>query len=696
MEAREGEVKDAGASIVGYERWRVTQDDAELESIRKYNEDDCRSTQLLRDWLLGLRPAEAVAHAGGSAEAEGGAGGRGASERIIAIETELEQFRELLVAGAPKDRATWSEEHRVRELVYLLLNFHRRAAKPEWWAMFARQEMAEDDLIDDLGCLGRLRLVGNVVDENQGAKSRVYRYAYPDQETKLREGSGCTRCDTSASFGVIVAMDEEARTVDIRVGPRLKEVPDAVSIGPSGPISAEPLRKALIRFAESLVAGDERFAATKALLRKKPPKLTGRVAGAPIVDPAGEIAAEATAAVLALDRSYVFIQGPPGAGKTYTGSKIIVELLRCGKRVGVASNSHKAIHNLLAAVVERAQGAGIGFSGAKKCTSGDPETQFDGVMFENFANADELYSAQADLVAGTAWLFANPIFEETLDYLFVDEAGQVALANLIGMGTAANNIVLLGDQMQLGQPIQGVHPERSGDSTLDYLLDGVATTPPDRGIFLPTTWRMHDDVCRFISDAVYDSRLHPESKNRNQQLMLANSADPILRSTGVVFADLAHEGRAQRCPEEAELVASLYERLLAARYRDRDGREFPMAANNIMIVAPYNSQVNHLKSTLPVGARVGTIDKFQGQEAEVVLISMTTSSGDFLPRNISFLYDKNRLNVAMSRAKCLAVVIASPALLHVHCNTPEEMELVNTLCWVKEYSEMAVEMRGGD
>jgi uncharacterized protein len=291
------------------------------------------------------------------------------------------------------------------------------------------------------------------------------------------------------------------------------------------------------------------------------------------------------------------------------------------------------------------------------------------------------------LIAGTAWLFADPALEAAVDYLFVDEAGQVSLANLVAMGTAARNILLLGDQMQLGQPIQGVHPGRSGESALDYLLDGQATVPEDRGVFLGTTWRMHEDVCRFISDAVYDGRLLPDAANQRQRLVIDATAHPALKRTGIRFLPVRHDGCKQRSDAEAAVVKDLVDSLLRQAYIDRQGKRRPMTLENILVVAPYNVQVNLLKTLLPEGARVGTIDKFQGQEAEAVIVSMTTSSGEYLPRNIEFLYDKNRLNVAVSRAKCLAVVVASPELLHIRCNSPEQMELVNTLCWLREYAD---------
>ena len=257
-------------------------------------------------------------------------------------------------------------------------------------------------------------------------------------------------------------------------------------------------------------------------------------------------------------------------------------------------------------------------------------------------------------MAGTAWLFADPAADQMFDALFVDEAGQVAMANLIAAGTCARNIVLLGDQMQLSQPVQGVHPGRSGDSALDYLLDEAATIAPDRGIFLATSFRMHPGVCRFISDAVYDGRLEPEAGNVRRVLVLHDGTHRLLRAAGIVHAPIQHQGCSQGSEVEATLVREVYDSALQQRYTDRDGIEHPMSPENILVVAPYNVQVNLLKRVLPDGARVGTVDKFQGQEAELVIVSMTTSSEQDLPRHIESLYSKNRLNVAVSRAKCLA------------------------------------------
>jgi uncharacterized protein len=255
------------------------------------------------------------------------------------------------------------------------------------------------------------------------------------------------------------------------------------------------------------------------------------------------------------------------------------------------------------------------------------------------------------------------------------------------MGVAAQNIILVGDQMQLSQPLKGSHPGRSGLSALEHLLDGAATVPQERGIFLSKTRRMHPDLCRFVSDAFYDGRLMAEAGNERQCLVLDLNADPALTPTGLQFMSTEHEGCSQKSDAEADRVRQLYRSLLGQRWTDREGQVRPIEVDDIMIVSPYNMQVSLLRTRLPEGARVGTVDRFQGQEAAVVLISMATSSGDDLPRQIEFLYSRNRLNVAISRARCLAVIVASPRLLETSCSTIEQMRLVNALCWAKNFAD---------
>ena len=677
LDGRTGEVKDAGTSIVYYDRWKETGNQEFLDKIEAYNRDDVRSTHELREWLLTLRPKDLPW--GNSREAGG------MDPNITALnefEARLARYRELLLRECPDNREEWDSEDDFRELTSHLLDFHRRADKPVWWALFSRQEMSDEDLIDDVEAIGAMKQdPGRSPFPNKS--SIVYTYSYPDQETKLKTGDNCVLTSTLGSIQNL-EIDETANTVTFSCPAKKGQLPETMSIGRGGPLLTNTLKEALFRFADSLIVGDRKYPALESILKQELPRFKGKKPKSAIIDGSWEAMGQIIEAISRLDQGCLFIQGPPGTGKTYTGSYIIVDLLRRGYRIGVSSNSHKAINNLLSAVEKAAVEKKVKFRGVKKSTS-NTETQFNGKFIVDFFRNADILSGNWPLIAGTAWLFS--VMDQSLDYLFVDEAGQVALANLIAMGGAAKNIVLLGDQMQLGQPIQGVHPGRSGESSLDYLLNGIATIPPDRGIFLETTWRMHQEVCRFISDAVYDGRLKSHESNNTQRLILKRKAHPALRPTGIRFVPVVHDACSQRSQEEARVIAELFESLLKQEYLDKKGVKAPLTFKNILVVAPYNMQVNLLKRVLPKEARVGTVDKFQGQEGEVVIISMTTSSGDYLPRHIEFLFSKNRLNVAISRAKCLAILVANPALMAIQCRTVDQMALVNTLCWVKEYSD---------
>jgi RecA/RadA recombinase len=674
MAKREGEVTTAGDSIVVYEQWRKNRDEALLHRISSYNEADCRSIFLLRAWLLTLRPEELPWR-------EEAAEVPSADQQQAQREAEVRRvtYEQRLLENCT------DPERPYRALVAQLLEFHRREAKPQWWAMFDRQSRADEELIEDAECLGGLR-ADPTQPPLQDKRSLVFTYRFPPQEYKFRPGNTCRVATTLTSAGTIVDLDATQRTVRIKRGAKSGPLPDALSVIPDGPLSQKVLQEALYRFADAVIGGADRFTAVKAFLYRAMPVIDGHPTGMPIM-PEGRDLLEATSKVVAnLRQSFLFIQGPPGTGKTYVASHVIVDLLRAGHKVGISSNSHKAINNLLTAVEQAAKAHDFQFYGQKKSTANQPETFFHGDMIENVTDNDGIVP-HAALTAGTAWLFAREEFAESLDYLFLDEAGQVSLANFVAMGMSARNIVLVGDQMQLGQPIQGVHPGVSGTSTLDYLLQDQATIAPERGIFLRSTWRMHESICRFISEAVYDGCLQSAPETQQQALLLRDTAHPALMPYGIRFVPVEHTGCAQKSEEEGAIIQDLYTSLMQQEFRTRDGAIRQMGPENVLIVTPYNVQVTYLRSLLPAGARVGTVDLFQGQEAEVVLISMVTSSGEDIPRNIEFLYSKHRLNVAISRARTLTVIVASPQLLDIACQTIDQMRLVNTLCWVKAYAE---------
>lgn len=677
-------VSNAGDSILAYERWRKldadpaskAQADKQLKDIADYNEVDCRSTRLCRDWLLGKRPDGAVWFSSAAASDLDEAKLQEIRER----EAESLAIQEAIVEGiADGANREW------RELLGLLIDFHRREAKPEYWAMFYRFEEAElEELLDDPDCLADL--TADTSRERVKVKGSFdYSYFIPRQEARAGEGK-FLRTDTRGQVTVTEVEDlpDGGMRLTVRIGAKQDPIPDGCSLIPTGPIRTESQQAAIRHVADCVIKGNlDSYPAITSLLRAEYPAFRGRATGERVVQGDDPLAG-AIDAIGRLDGSYLLIQGPPGAGKTFTSSHAIVQLMRDGKRVGISSNSHKAIANLAKAICKEARNQGVAFKGIKKHDEDDiGEPDFIEVVDDNEAIEEGGHL----LVAGTSWLFSREKMRDKLDYLFIDEAGQVSLANVIAMGTCARNIVLVGDQMQLAQPIKGAHPGKSGLSALEYLLEGRATVPEDRGIFLAVTHRMHPSICEFISRAVYDERLEAAVVNERQSLVLGNDVVGPLAPTGIRFAPVDHSANSQECAEEAEAIRGAYECLLGQSWTDAKGDTHPITAEEILVVTPWNMQVSLLKAMLPEGARVGTVDKFQGQEAPVVLISMATSSGDDVTRGIDFLFSRNRLNVAISRARALAVIYASPRLLEVSCHTIEQMKLVNTLCWARAYAD---------
>ncbi len=299
--------------------------------------------------------------------------------------------------------------------------------------------------------------------------------------------------------------------------------------------------------------------------------------------------------------------------------------------------------------------------GALECikVGGDRDAAF----FEQCAGARYVGSAKDaatlleshPLVGGTAWAFSHPDLSGALDHLFVDEAGQVSIANLVWMSRAARNLVLIGDQMQLGQPIQGAHPGESGSSTLEYLLQDHATIPPDRGIFLDRTWRLHPEICRFISGAVYEDRLEPAPGNDRRVVRVPETGGRWIRSeAGLLFVPVEHEGNTQGSDEEVAVIREIVAELSGRQYTDKEGKVCgEISIEDILVVAPYNMQVRALQEALGTRDRVGSVDKFQGKQAPVVIVSMCASDVSSAPRGLEFLLSRNRLNVAISRAQSL-------------------------------------------
>jgi len=661
LDGREAAVKGGDDSVLLYERWREAGGDELLEAIRAYNEEDCLSTLLLRDWLLERR-AEAESQYGRELAWFEPEPPRELKEEAVEALAERERLRAELLAGLPDDPNELSEDERVRYLAAHLLEYHRREAKPVWWAFFDRLGKTPAELVDDAEAIGELEPVGS--EPEQRARSLVHAFTFPVQEHKLGPGDDVFDPATGKGAGEILSADDESLLL-VR-GPSLEDVSLPRALIPGGPYDTKPQRAALVRLARSL----ESYSALEGILRRERPRAGRELLQTTELE-------EMKRLVLDLDRSHLVVQGPPGSGKTWTGARLIGHLLREGKRVGVTATSHKAIHNLLFEADRVAATEGVDFKGLKKST-GSAESVFTGARIESSGDAAEFADPEVRLLAGTAWLFARAELDGQLDYLFVDEAGQVSLADALAVGTAARNVVLLGDPVQLAQVTQGTHPPGTGASVLEHLLAGAQTIPPDRGLFLERSFRLHPDVAAFVSEAFYEGRLRAAEGCERQGTAFG---------TGVRFLPVEHEGNRRSSVEEAARVRAAIDEMLGGAYTDSQGRTRPLREGDFMVVAPYNAQVRCLREALTPGVPVGTVDKFQGQEAPVVFFSMASSSGEDVPRNMEFLFSRNRLNVAVSRAKCLAILVASPKLLDIRCRTVGQMRLANALCLFVERAE---------
>ncbi|PCI43726.1 MAG: helicase [Alphaproteobacteria bacterium] len=671
---RDTEVASGGESIIVYENWRENPDgdtwqtSAILKSIRDYNIDDCDSTQELAEWLRTEQVKHGIAYLIPEGEGE---------KELPEEVTELTQLRDKIL-----QKAEWcddGDERRLLEILAWSLEFHRRENKPTWWRLFDRMGWDEADLYDDMDCLaGLVRTKTPPFLPTKRSKNKVYEYKFDANQPFKGQGKNyyvlgpdelkITRYDFQPDSGKI-SFQYKA------------ELPSIMSLVPNEFVGPKPIPGAIKSVVETLMAESLPACAIVDFLARKRPRIMGNAEGKIIKDNE-EFLSEVIQAAVNLEGSYLCIQGPPGAGKTYTARHIIGELLRQGKRVGVSSNSHKAILNLMTGMADHIADNGITATLVK--AGGDKDDPaFGNNQIKHIASVKNLQLNDNICFGGTAWAFCNDCVEDEFDYLFIDEAGQVSVANLIGMSRSCKNIILMGDQMQLGQPMQGSHPGESGMSILEYLLEGQATIPDDIGVFLPKTYRMHPAVCSLISKQVYEGKLTSVTSTKNHEIEVTGPI--ITKPAGICFVPVEHEGNKQASDEEVQAIQAIVNELLDAKFwPDEDGKPRFIGWNDILFVAPYNYQVNKLRAVLGEEAHIGSVDKFQGKEAPIVILSMCASDASESPRGIDFLFSKNRLNVAISRAQALAIVVGNPKLASTQVSNLKQMELVNFFCEISD------------
>ncbi len=678
--ARRVDLRDATAALIAFEaaleEGSVAGLAARQRVVAGYNEDDCRAALALRDWLEGRR-AELAERSGVFDLPRPAA----VAEAAGAPDPEIARIRAALLAGVPDDPAARSAGQGAQALLADLLEWHRREDKPAWWRHFYLRGLGPAELTDEPDALGRLT-GGDVVREVK--RSVVRRFCYPPQEHKFAAGD--TALDVTGRGWTVLAVDEARGEIELKIG-KGYDGPLPAALVPPGPVQTQAQRERLRDLGERAarygVSGHD--AATSLLLR--PFIADGGAAGEALRRP-GEAANDAALRlVVSLRESYLATQGPPGTGKTFNAARQVLELIGRGRTVGITGPSHAVIANLLDKVGEQAGGRGMTPRIGQRANPGNPHLHPAARSLTAAELEKGLRGGDLDLVAGTAWLWAREELARSVDVLFADEAGQLSLADVLAIAHAAGTLALLGDPQQLAQPSDVAHPPGAGASALGHVLGEHATMPPGAGLLLDQTWRMHPRLCQFTSDTFYDGRLTADPGLERQEIL----GEGPLRGAGLRVVEVPHEGNASASAEEAGRVAVLVHELLGCRWRDRDGAERPVGPADVLVITPYNAQVRAIREALaatgcPPGVQVGTVDKFQGRQGVVAIYSMATSSAEDAPRGLEFLYDPRRLNVATSRARALAVVVASPRLVQASCATPRQMSLVNALCRAWESS----------
>lgn len=662
------EIDQGSAAVVEYEQYMADGDQARLDRIAAYNEDDVRSTLALRDWLVTQRPGDLDWR---SAVLEPDPGDLELDARVAALHA--------VGPGTP--------EHLLGDV----LGYWRREWKAYLAPRLAKTALDTSALIDDRDVLAGLTCLGLAGRTGKTGKPKlpVMRFGWPRQE--IGAGAPADRWkkvfyaapDGSPGFASVARIDTQRREIDLvwnEKSEALAAVPSTIVLDDW--FSPTPKPAALAELATHVLDPTglgEPNAVSLALLRREPPVFHPGYGPGP--GGFGDDVESIIRWAPELDRSYVVIQGPPGTGKTFRGAHIVHRLICSGQRVGITAMSHPAIDNLLAAIVEVFHQEGD--ADRLRCVRRVPQAVEAGLPGVQYALGNPPCARDRfNLVAGTTWLFAGQdMATAPVDVLIVDEAGQLALADALAASRSAHNLILLGDPLQLPQVAQAAHPGSGGRSVLEHVLGEHVTMPPERGVFVHETRRMHPDVCRFISERIYEGRLvsHPSCAVQSTEF-----------GTGLRWLPAEHTGRSTESPEEAEIVAAEISKMLGTNWVDQHGTSSPLGVMDVMVVAPYNDQVNLLRAHLDAdpatrGVRVGTVDKFQGREAPVVFFTMTTSDAEHMPRGPEFLFSQNRLNVAISRARCLAYLVCTTELLNSRARTIDEMRLIATLGAFVEY-----------
>lgn len=651
--------------------------------VEAYNRDDCFAAAALRDWLEARRAD--VVNAGQALVRppllDGLPGEAATDER-----TAPQRTAAALLANVPDDTAARTPEQHATYLLAHMMEWYAREQKVAWWERFRLVDLDDEARLDEPKAIAGLVHMTQI----PGKRVPISRYRFALQELMLGVDD-TLYVDADQKLGTVAAIDRTARTIDIKKTGATADLHPTSAIA-SDIIGPKPKDAALHRLGAHVVEHGFPPAHTASLARdlllRAPPR--GLAAPGTALQRSGEsIVACAERLALALVDTVLPMQGPPGSGKTETAARMIVALARAGRRVGVTATSHAVIDNLVrrAADLARAQGAPLRALLKREADEVAPHPD---IRTENNSTNAERLGRDMDVVGATAWHWARESMAGAVDVLIIDEAGQLSLADALAVCGATRALILVGDPQQLEQPITGTHPDGVAVSVLEHLLQGAATVAPERGLFLGETHRLHPTLCAFTSEQFYAGRLASAPHAQRQDICA-----PRLTGPGLYWLPVTAPGHTHRNEAEADAVADTLATTLGggSTWTRADGTTLPLTPTDIVVVAPYNAHVTLVHDTLRArglgDVRVGTVDKFQGQQATLAIYTMATSRPEDAPRGLGFLYDRHRLNVATSRARCASLLVCNPALLQPTCQTPAHLRLASTLA---RYVELATRL----
>ncbi len=690
MKKRNTEVISGSDSVDKFLEWKEFREKHLLTEIELYNKDDCISTKKLLEWLHSIKPVDI--HYKEQEKKEKTDKQKEAENKSLEKIKKYQKIKKevLLVNGEDLD---------IKQLIADMTFIYKREASVDWWMFFERLNKDYQELLEDMQCIASLKKINSFYNE-EGYP--ILKLKHPEQDFKINLEDTVTYLKGEVSAGPklystdfknnIIELKYSKTKIDKITGERvridLNNLPDEIDIGSYNRDNSPQLMEALSRFSFNFINKKNNYKNIISFLYKKKPKFEKNFQ---FIDESSDKALFNN--ILNLSNSYLFIQGPPGTGKTYKIANVIISLIGNGKKVAITSNSHKAIDNVLEVIDRIAHSKNFSFKGMRISSGNKGKYTSSNIILQT--RYKDFFTEGCCLLAATKFQMSKETYDQIFDYIFIDEAGQFSIADAIITSMSAKNTILVGDPNQLGQPSNIIHPGESGKSCISYVLGDRITIPPDQGVLLDTSYRMTPAINDFISATFYEDKLKSHISNQQRKLNFKNNSKNkfLYKEEGIILIETEHENNSQTSEEEIIIVKDIYDYLLDQTifdFPDTSGsqiQEREITLNDILVVAPYNAQVNRISQALFEGNRTGTVDKFQGQQAPISILSMTSSDDENAPRGIDFLFDPKRLNVAVSRAQCLSVVIMNKSLFRSDINNMKQFNMINNFYKLRKFAK---------